>query len=398
MVYSFGGAVAVLTLAYCPIAVFLVEKSLAHSSPSLVEAAQVFGANRRQAFLAARWPVVWRAAVSAGMLIFLLVAADLGVPTILKVPVFNFEVLTQLGAFNDPIAAALLTVPLLAVGLCAVAAERRLIVGDGLSAYADDMAPPRPAKTNEAYLNTGIIVMFAFVAVGMPVGAILAQAASWTAFERMTSLAVHPALNTLAYACPATVAIAVLCFVLGWAMRKAQPWRRAATDAVLAVGFAVPGTILALALLAVYDRPTVSAYLHPGILVVVALVIRYVVVGHRILGADVESVPEDLTNAAAIDGAGTLGVLWHIVLPMTGVAWIATTAVAFVLTVGEIGSTILLYPPGGETLPIALYSIEANAPRSYVAAIAVMQMVFCALPLIVAAAVISGWRARTRRD
>jgi iron(III) transport system permease protein len=61
-------------------------------------------------------------------------------------------------------------------------------------------------------------------------------------------------------------------------------------------------------------------------------------------------------------------------------ALLAAVAVVFVLATGEIGSTILLYPPGGETLAIALYSIEANSPRSYVAAMTLLQLLLCLVP------------------
>ncbi len=75
----------------------------------------------------------------------------------------------------------------------------------------------------------------------------------------------------------------------------------------------------------------------------------------------------------------------HVILPMTRVALITTFAISFILSVGEIGSTILLYPPGGETLPIALYSIEANSPRSYVAAMTILLLALCMIPLILVA-------------
>lgn len=42
----------------------------------------------------------------------------------------------------------------------------------------------------------------------------------------------------------------------------------------------------------------------------------------------------------------------------------------------------MLYPPGGETLPIALYSIEANSPRAYVAAMALYEVLLCLSPFL----------------
>jgi ABC-type Fe3+ transport system permease subunit len=53
---------------------------------------------------------------------------------------------------------------------------------------------------------------------------------------------------------------------------------------------------------------------------------------------------------------------------------------AFILAASEIGSTILLYAPGKETLLIALFSVEANSPRAQAASLAAIQLVLTALP------------------
>ena len=121
------------------------------------------------------------------------------------------------------------------------------------------------------------------------------------------------------------------------------------------------------------------------VLVVAALIVRYVIVACRIIEGARRQIPNELTEAAEIDAANVLQTAWHIQLPLLCVALLAAAAVVFVLATGEIGSTILLYPPGGETLPVALYSIEANSPRSYVAAMTLLQLLLCVVPVAIIA-------------
>ena len=385
IIYSFAGATVVLALAYFPIALFFTEKSLSLSSPSLVEAAQVFGANRWQAFRTAHWPFIRPAFASSGMIIFLLAASDLGVPTILKVRVFNFEVFTRLSAFNDVTAATLLTLPLLLVGLLAVGVERRVTAADGIQHDVREVQPPRAASRRQVVINIILFGSVAAVALGLPFGAIVAEGANREAVQRMIRLAVQPGLNTLRYAITAAAVMTFAFFVLALTTNTAPRWQRRTTDGLLVLGFAVPSTILALALLALYDRPVIARWITPSALVVAALVVRYGIVGYRILGTAIAQIPDELVEAAASLGAGRVRIAVHVILPMTRVALITTFAISFILAVGEIGSTILLYPPGGETLPIALYSIEANSPRSYVAAMTILLLALCVIPLILVA-------------
>ncbi len=387
-VYSFCGAAVILALAYFPITMLFCEKSLALASPSLSEAARVFGANSWQTFRAVRWPFIRPALASSAMVTFLLASAELGVPTILKVRVFNFEVFTRLGAFNDVRSATLLTIPLVSVGALVVLSERRFTIGRLFQADAQDIQPPARATRKQAAANRTVFACAAIVFLVIPFGAVLADGCNAEAMTNMWALGWRPAINTLRYAVPASVLITILAFALAWINRNAKTRRTAWTDWLLIVGFAVPGTILALALLALYDQPPVSPWVTPATLVIAALVVRYAIVGYRIVATAVAHVPGELIEAPALDGASPLRILWHVLVPLTRMALLASLAVTFVLAVGEIGATILLYPPGGETLPIALYSIEANSPHAYVSAMTILQILVLAVPLGIIALVI----------
>lgn len=380
-VYSFFGATLVLALAYFPIAMLFCEKSLALSSPALREAARVFGANRWQVFWVARWPFLRSAIASSAMVILLLAASDLGVPTIFKVPVFNFEVFTQLGAFNDVTAATLLAMPLFVVGVSVLAFERRFTVGGDVQPDARDIQPPQPASPARAHFNRAFFAVLAVTVLGLPISAIAVHGARADAFVQMARLAIHPAANTIGYAGCAAVLVTLIAFAFAWMLRTTSRVVLRLTDWILVVGFAVPGTIVALALLAVFDRPGVFQLVTPVMLVVAALVVRYTIVGYRIAAGAMAQIPSEIFDAAALDGAGAIRMICYVFLPLARVALLAALAVAFILSVGEIGSTILLYPPGGETLPITLYAIEANSPRSYVAALTLIQLLVSLAPV-----------------
>ncbi|MCK5862577.1 MAG: iron ABC transporter permease [Candidatus Hydrogenedentes bacterium] len=382
--YSFHGAVFILVLSYFPIAMLFYEKALSLISPSLEEAARVFGANPWQTFLAARWPFVWPALVSSAMLTFLLATAELGVPTILKVPVFNFEVFIQLGAFNDVTAATLLVLPLLFVGFLVLYLERCSIAKHFVQADVRDVVQAGEVSRSPSYFTRGILVLAAVVALGVPFASVCIDGIHTDAMSSMLKLAWKPALNTLRYSVSASILITVFAFIFAFIMRRVPNILLRITDGILITGFAVPGTILALSLLSLYDRPGISRWVTPVMLVVAAMSVRYLIVGYRIVAGAVAQIPDDIIDVALLDGASGLRSIWHIYLPLLRVAFLITLGISFVLTTGEIGATILLYPPGGETLAILLYSIEANSPHSYISALTLLQFLFLFVPLTAA--------------
>ena len=73
---------------------------------------------------------------------------------------------------------------------------------------------------------------------------------------------------------------------------------------------------------------------------------------------------------------------------LTGIvaAWLVT----FILTVGELGTTVLVAPPGESTLPVRIYTLIANTPSSEVAALALMEVGIIFVPLTMLALITRG--------
>jgi ABC-type spermidine/putrescine transport system permease subunit II len=68
-------------------------------------------------------------------------------------------------------------------------------------------------------------------------------------------------------------------------------------------------------------------------------------------------------------------------VPGIAAAWL----VSFILAVGELGTTVLVSPPGETTLPVRIYTLIANTPSSEVAALALMEVGIIFVPLAILA-------------
>ena len=88
-----------------------------------------------------------------------------------------------------------------------------------------------------------------------------------------------------------------------------------------------------------------------------------------------------MEEAGTVTGASWFRVLGKILLPLQGYGLIATWLICFMFCVGELGTTILVYPPGHETLPIALFTIMANSPTDVVSALSIIIVVMTLLPV-----------------
>ena len=167
--------------------------------------------------------------------------------------------------------------------------------------------------------------------------------------------------DTVLYAVLAAgFAVAVGFVAAAHAWRSAQR-HRLAVAAALAL-FALPPVLPSLWLIPFSSRFTVG----------VALALRCVPVavlfGLRAFGA----MPLSWVDAAAVHGVPRWVFALRVTLPWLG-RWAAPAAVlAALLATAEIGTVLLLHPPGHGTLPLAIFTVMANAPEALVAALCLL--------------------------
>ena len=160
------------------------------------------------------------------------------------------------------------------------------------------------------------------------------------------------------------VAIIVTLVALGAAFslsRFRYRLSRSFASAILAVQM-VPGIVLVVPLIATMRRLNLADSLF-------GLIIAYLLLGLPVavwmLKGYLDDIPIDLDEAALLDGAKPLQVLWQILLPLVTPAVVAVGAFTFLMTWGEyLFAVALITSTDAKTLPLALqaafgqYSID----------------------------------------
>ena len=153
---------------------------------------------------------------------------------------------------------------------------------------------------------------------------------------------------------------------------------------IIAVLLAVPGPILGVAIIRLLNRPEVPGlvwFYDRSILAPwLAAYLRSLPIATLIMWHALQTVPAELLESAMIDGAGRFTRLWRIALPMrwpaAAVAWLAALAISL----GDLAASILVVPPGVETLSIRIFGLLHYGVEDQVAGICLaMILVFAAL-------------------
>lgn len=383
--YSLAGAVLVLALVFYPLSMLATEVAVRRIDPHLEEAARIV-MNPASAL----WRVTLRLAApgvaAAALVIFVLAIAEFGVPGLLRVRVFTTEVFTAFAALYDFGRATVIAMPLLLLSMIVAAIAvsilgERLITARGAGTTPEDALPRR--WTSVALAGAVVVVLAALV---VPLVLLLREAAalrSWSTVVDGSSAAI---VNSLLFAAIGATMTALVGLVLGYARARARPRTAVVADLVLVVLFAVPSTILGVGLIALWNRPGPLGGLYgTGAMLLLACMARFLPLAALGMGAAVRHVPVSHEEAAAAAGAGWARTMTNIVLPQVSTALMAVWVVVFVLAFGELGTSILVAPPGESTLPIRIYTLIANAPPADVAALALLQAGVILAPVLLLA-------------
>ena len=167
---------------------------------------------------------------------------------------------------------------------------------------------------------------------------------------------VRPLVNSLWLATVATVAAVgiALAGALLSARRRTAP--RRAIDALLALPWAVPGTVFAIALATAFSvrEPLAGRFVLVGTfwILPLAYLVRNLPITSRAITAGVRALDPSLDEAAASLGAGRLRTLRRVTLPLLRPALLAGASLAFVTAFGDFVTSIMLYTY--DTRPISL--------------------------------------------
>ena len=393
------GAVIVMSSVLYPYVYVACRAFFLMQSTSLNIAARTLGAGSMRTFFSVTLPLSRPALVVGITLAMMEVVNDLG-----AVQYFGINAITAIiystwinrSDFGG--AAQLAVTVVLVIGLL-IAAEQRARHDRVYLGRRDSRVPPAREYLMgpQRWLAFGFCLVLLALGFGIPVGQLsyLALRGLGPGSLGQTVTALIPTLILAGLGALITVLVGLVAAKL--AQRSGPTGRGAIRLATL--GYAIPGTVLALGLLQPlgqadlwFNRMTMAlAGWRPGLILsgsMAALLyvytVRFLAVSHSTLDAAIKKRGDAMLDAGRVLGERRLGLLLRIDLPTLMPAILSAGTLVFVEIVKELPATLLLRPLGVDTLATLVYS-RANVGLFAQAALPALFIVLAGLiPVILA--------------
>jgi iron(III) transport system permease protein len=373
----------VLTCCTYPYVYLSVVAALRRADPSLEEVSRSLGRRALATFRSVTVPQVWPAAAAGALLVALYVLSDFGAPSLLRYDVFTRVIHASYRSSFDRTPAAVLSVLLVVLTVAITLAESRsrgrgtqARVGSGVA-----RRPPVVALGRLRPLAVAAPAALAAVALAFPlvtlVRWLVRGSSAGVDVPRLTAAA-SATVGVAALAALATTVLAVPVGIL--AARYRTRTVRLLEHATYA-GHALPGVVVALALVFLGVRLVRPLYQEVPLLVV-AYAVLFLPAAVGAVRAAVGQSPRRLEEMARSLGHRPWAVLRRVTLPLAGPG-IATGATLVLLSaMKELPATLLLRPTGMDTLATRLWTETGTGAYAAAAPYAAALVLLAALPTV----------------
>jgi iron(III) transport system permease protein len=382
--YGFVGAFAALTLFTYPYVLLTCQSALRGIDPALEEASRSLGHGPVVTFLRVTLPQLRPAAAAGGLLVGLYVLSDFGAVSMLRYSTFTRALYTQFRSAFDRSPAAVLALVLVALTLIVLVIEARVARDRGgqfraaTTARRAETVPLRrwrwPAATFAAtVVAAGLVVPITVVGYWLVRGLRAGEP---------IDLVVGAAGRSLLAALLGAVVATLAALPVGiWAARSPSRLARA-IERLSYTGYALPGIVIALALVYVGIRVTPGLYQTLAMLVF-AYVVLFLPQAVGAIRTSLLQVPPGVEEASRTLGVGRVRTLFRLLLPLSARGAITGGSLVFLTAMKELPATLLLAPTGYDTLAVRVWSATREAFFARAAAPALLLILLGSVPLAI---------------
>lgn len=381
-IYGFPGALLTLTFLSYPFVLLTVRAALQRMDPSLMEASRGLGLGSWATFFRAVLPQLRPALAGGGLLVALYAISDFGAVSLLRFDTFTQQIFVAYESAFDRIVPSVLSLVLVAIALSILVLEH---LSRGRSRYyrssGGAVRPYTPVVLGRwRWPALGLCALVVALSLGLPVAVLGYWLVKGLAAGQSLDFLWGPTLNSVyvsGLAALATVAAALPVAIL--AVR--YPGRFSfLIERVTYVGFALPGIVIALAL--VYFGSQYANGLYQTMpMLIFAYVVLFLPAAIAAVRASLLQVSPRVEEAARSLGKGPLRTFATVTVPLLIPGLLAGATMVFLVTMKELPATLILSPAGFSTLATSIWSASSEAFFTRAAALSLMLILVSAAPM-----------------
>ena len=395
--YGLAGAAIVLILVSYPFPLLTVRAALRGSGRALEDASRTLGKGPWETFFRVTLPQLRPAIASGTLLVALYTISDFGAVSLLRFETFTWAIYIQYTSYVDRTAAAALSLVLVGLAILIFLAATRVHGDQAMEethqAELGGTDYPAVPLGKWKYPALALCSLTMLLALFIPMGVLLFWLIRGIGAGEELGAVWGPAVSSAVVSSAAALAAVIAALpVVVLAVRYPGLFSRT-VDRISHLGFALPGLVIALALV-FFGLRLVPALYQTHVILVFAYVVLFLPVAIGPLRSSLLQVNPRIEEAGRTLGRRPFEVFRTITAPLLRPGILAGGALVFLTAMKELPATLLLSPLDFSNLATRVWAASSEAFFAQAALPALLLVLISAIPMLI---LISRGRSRQTR-
>ncbi len=368
-IHSLGGAIIVLSCAYFPFVVLMTFTGLNTIDREMEEASLMYH-GRVYTLCRITLPLAMPHIISGAIFVFIFSAINVSVPDFLRVKAYPLEIFIQYSAFYNPGAATLLGLPLICITFLLITFQK-LYMKD--RSYVQISGGARKCITFNLSKFHALALLFCLVVIGitafLPIGLLVQVAGPFGTYIRAWNSSIDQIGYSLFIAFLGSIATLFIGFLLAYLIKRSDGRLSSLLTWAVFLPLALPATTMGIGLIGIWNRPYIDIVYGSSFIIILGYVARFIPYAVIVILSGLAQTSYHFEEAAVLAGSSFFNLIKKIVIPLVKQNFFAVLFIVFILSFGELGTTLLIIPPGRETIPIKIYNLMHYGADQLVAAL-----------------------------
>jgi ABC-type Fe3+ transport system permease subunit len=360
---SYIGVTIVITTVYTPLSMLIVGSSLTNINSKIEESALMLTSTKNLIFKIIL-PLIKPALLSSFVLIFIFSISNFAVPAFFGIKVFTTEIFTQFSAFYRHSFAIIQSVALLIICVLLLMSEHRFISEATFFSFGGKGISSRVYTKGKA-IHLLALNLWIIISIALPLLMLIIQ--SFSEDKTFFTQAFTLLLPTFSTSILLSLLASLLIVIIGFTVAYFGEWKNRNTSFfnwMLLIIFTIPSTVFGISLIKFYNQESLNFIYSTYAILIIAYVGKFSFISTKIISNAIKQIPKSISETAIIQGIKTSSIIRRILIPLIFPSILTSFVISFIFTIGELGTTIMIYPPGTELMPIKIFTIMANAPQA----------------------------------
>jgi len=368
-IYGLPGAIFIMTLAYFPFVTMLTASGL-RSIDRRMEEASLLHHGPWKTIKGITLPLVAPHILCGTFFVFIFSVINFGVPDILRLRVYPLEIFIQFSAYYNEKAAMALSMPLVALTFLLIVLQKWYMKD---RSYVNLASGFEETKRYHLGRLQGLACIFAFtvlfLSVVTPIAVLLKVAGPLSTYVKVLETSKTQIGYSIVIALLGGFSMVCLAFFISYFIERMSGQTRNLAEFATLIPFAIPATVLGIGMIKMWNRPITDVIYGSSLIIILGYVAHFIPFTTRITSSALKQVNPRLEEMAFLVTNNWFKVIGKIVLPLMRPGLLAAFFIGFILSIGDMGTTLLIMPPGKTTLPVKIYNLMHYGAEQMVAAL-----------------------------